>query len=172
MSVNKWCFHNFHEDVRNFNYMKSIPFCTFSDVSTENDYKLIASILDYIHYDQNKFISIGPTVSSFGISLNPDNVKDINFLLNSCQFSFVLSSDIKDTNFLIKSILSGIIPICNIKHPFIKQMGLSSYAVDVSKQNILDKLTEIMYYPHIYHNRTYRLSWQYYNKIQKWKNNR
>lgn len=168
MRINKWCFSNFDKDICNFNYIKSLPFCIFSDSSDPN-YPLVGNVLDSICYDRDKLVVIGEQSPPFGYHLHIDDNKVYNALLNSCQFSFVLSPLIEDTPYLIQSILAGIIPICNEEHPYIKQLGLSSYAVDVQKENILDKLVEIKYNQHIFHHKTYWLSWKYYNAVKKFR---
>ena len=167
--LNKWAFKGFNRNVRNFNYLKTLPFCTFSDQKNPN-YDLIEQILDYIKFDKNKFINIGQKQAPFGVTVYPSDEKQYESLLNSCQFSFVFTSDITETHFLIQSVLAGIVPICNFNHLYIKALGLQRYATRPDLLNVLDKLSEIMYYQHIYHYKTYWLSWKYNNQIQKWRN--
>lgn len=164
---NQWLFKGFHKEIRNFNYLKSLPFCTFSDLK-DPKYELIGNILDEIKFDRNKFINIGQSPGPFGINVNVSDTKQYESLLNSCQFSFIFTTDITETHYLIQSVLAGVIPICNANHCFIKRLGLQSYATLPDRFNVLDKFGEIMYYKHIYHYRTYKLGWQYWNKIQKW----
>lgn len=166
MKLNKWCFYDFKEEICNYNYVKTIPFCTFSESSFQ-DYRLIGDVLDSIYYDRDKLVVIGDQSPPFGYHVVTDNDKDKNILLNSCQFGFALSPSIKDTNIIIRCVLAGVIPICNEDHPYVKQLGLKSFSVDLDKQNIIDKLYEIKYNQHIYHHKIYQLSWKYHNRIKK-----
>ena len=169
MRINKFIFQDFNDNIVNYNYLKSIPFCTFSD-NPSQDYNLIKEVLEGIGYDINKLVSIGKKVAPYGVSINPSEIEDKNQLLNSCQFSLVFGYSLKDSEYLITSVLAGIIPICNNQHPFIKQMGLKYFSTSINKTNILDLLRKHMYYQHIVMNKIYWLSWNYHNQIQKWKN--
>lgn len=169
--INKWIFKDFKEDIQNYNFQKTLPFCTFSSIKNI-DYDLIGEVLDFLKYDRDKFISIGNIQAPFGITIEPENNHVLNQLLNSIEFSFVLTKDISEINYIIKSILAGIIPICHKDLLYLKQMGLQEYSVYPFKNNIVDKILYMMYHKNSYHYNTYWLSWKYNNQIKKWNRNR
>lgn len=167
MRINKFIFKDFKEDIVNYNYIKTIPFVTFSDLENPQ-YDIIEESLNILGYDLDQLVIIGEKPSPFGFKVNPINNKDINELLNSCQFSFVLTDKTNEVNYLIKSVLAGIVPICNINHPLVKNLGLKSYSTYLQENNIVDLIRKHIYNWHIIRYRTYWLSWKYHNQIKKW----
>jgi hypothetical protein len=170
MYIKKWLFKDFKEDVVNYNYYKTVPFCTFSDIKNPN-YPLIEETLDYMGYNKDTFVSIGKTTAPFGISVNPLNVKSNNELLNSCQMSFIFDESIDSTPFIIKSVLAGIMPIHSEEYMFSKKLGISKYSTVLSPNNIIFKIKEILDKGNIFQYDIYWKSWNYHNQVKKWKNN-
>ena len=171
MNISKWFFVNFKSNLRNFNYLKQIPFCTWSDIKSTN-YDLIAKILEKIDLDKKLLVSIGQTQAPYGITINPDNDKVLGQLLNSCQYSFVFTSRSDETDYLLKTVLCGVIPICNLNHVFISKLGLKSFATLMDLENLVDKLVEIKYNQHIFKHRVSLLSWNYGQQLKKWNKNK
>ncbi len=169
MIINKWFFCDFKKDISNLVYLRTLPFITFSDLKNVN-YDLIGKILDTIHLDRKLLISIGKTQAPFGMTVDLQG-KQLNVLLNSAVYSFVLTDKMSETPFLLESVLGGVIPICNLNHVFIKRLGLQSFATLPDYDNVLDKLCEIKYHQHIYNYRIALLSWNYRNQWKKWNKN-
>ena len=167
MNISKWFFVNFKSNLRNFNYLKQIPFCTWSDIKSTN-YDLIAKILEKIDLDKKLLVSIGQTQAPYGITINPDNDKVLGQLLNSCQYSFVFTDKSDETDYLLKTVLCGVIPICNFNHTHIKRLGLSSFATRTDYENILSKLCEIKFNQHIFNYHVNLLAWKYSQQTKKW----
>lgn len=167
MRINRWLFKDFKENIQNYNYIKTIEFCTFSDLKNPN-YELIGKVLDKMSYNKDIFISIGNTKAPFGVTINPQNNKEMNNLLNSCRFSFVLTKDILETKYLIRSVLAGIYPICNLNHVFVKQLGLLKYATLPDEENILYQIGEILDKKHIFHYDIYHKGYKYFKLINRW----
>lgn len=167
-TVNKWFFKNFRADIRNLYFLKQIPFITFSDLSNPR-YDIIEKILDKVNLDKKLLVSVGEKQAPFGMTVNPEG-EQLNLLLNSATYSFVLTDRIEETDYLLKSVLAGIIPICSNKHVFIKRLGLKGFATNIDFPSILDKLCEIKYYQNISNRKIALLSWKYRNQLTKWKN--
>lgn len=168
MKISKWLFKDFPENVVNYNYVKTIPFCAFSDTGQEN-YGMISDVLDSIGYNKELFVSIGKVVPPFGIHAFIEDNNQYNQLLNSCQISFVLQSDLSAKNDIIRSTLAGIMPICNKKFVFSKQLSLQKYMVDNTVESISSKIKEILDRGHIYKYDIYWKSWKYNNQVKKWR---
>ena len=140
-TISKYFFSNFNEPIQNFHFYKTIPFCTFSDLE-DPKYDLIERILDKLSYNKETFVSIGNKTAPFGITVNPTNTKDLETLLNSCQFSFCLTEKTGETDYILRSVLGGIWPICFYKHPYIKKIGLIRYAVGLDYNEIVSKIKD------------------------------
>lgn len=168
MNINKWFFKDFTQDISNLRFLRTIPFCTFSDLK-DNNYDLIAKLLDKINLDKNTLISIGIHQAPFGFTINPEDDRDLNVLLNSCKYSFIFTKRQDETNYLLKLILAGVIPICDSSHIFCKRLGLMSFATDCRRyERVLDKMCEIKYHQHIFNYRIALLSWKARNQWKKW----
>ncbi len=112
-------------------------------------------------------VSLGKTQAPFGTTVDIEG-KDLNELLNSAKYAFILTKDIKETDYLLMSVLAEVIPICNINHTYIKKLGLKNFATLPDEHNVLDLLTKMKICNKIY---TYRISlksWQFRNQWKKW----
>lgn len=167
MYINKWFFKDFRAEIRDLGYVKQIPFMSFSDLKN-NDYELIGRVLDRIHYNRELLLSIGQKQAPFGATVSPDNDKELNILLNSCAYSFILNKDITENHYLLKSVLATVIPICNINNCMINKLGLKTFATQPDYENIISKLCEIKSAQHVYNRRIRLLSWKYFLQIKKW----
>lgn len=167
MIINKWFFQGFKESVKNEFFHKTIPFCAFSDLDYPQ-YDLIESFMDSIGYNKDLVLSIGETKAPFGHTLYPDNPSDMNTLLNSCEVSFVFSNKIRDTNYLLKSVLAGIIPICNSEHLYVKKLGLERFSIIPNLENLHEKMSFIKKKSYINSYYIWSLSQKYLRQCKKW----
>lgn len=168
MYINKWLFKDFDLKISNFNFQKTIPFCSFSDLDEPN-YDLIASSLDILGYDKDMMVFIGQNAPSFGIHINPTDPLQYEQLLNSVQMSFIFDKLHDHKKYIIQSVLAGVMPICNINDTYTKFFGLSKkYGVVLTPQNIAAKVREILDKGRIYQYDIYWKSWNYHQQIKKW----
>ena len=166
MRINKHFFQNLDINTYSGCFVKTIPFCTFSDLK-DPQYELIEKILNKIQYNKDLLISIGKKKAPFGVTVFPDDKKTLLDLYNSCQFSFVFTRDISETQYLLKSVLAGIIPICNEDHLYIKKLGLSRYSTDITLFDIVDTLSHIKNNPMFETLKINQLSWRYNRAMNK-----
>ncbi len=167
MIINKWFFQYFKSDIKNLNFIKTIPFITWSDLQNPR-YELIESVLKKIGYNKDLLISVGQKPAPFGITILPENDDIYNELLNSCNLSFVFAETGKENDYLLKSVLAGVMPICDINHISIKRLGLTSFAATPDVDSIENKLNEILDKKHIFQYRIWKLSQQYRRKYLRW----
>ena len=165
--INKWFFYNFKNDLQNLRYLKQLPFITFSDIQNPR-YDIIEKIFDKINYNKELLVSIGENKAPFGITINPTNDKELEQLLNSAKYAFVLTDRADERDYLLKCVLCGVMPICDQNQRSIKKLGLKSFATVVSYENCLDLLCKIKYYNHIYDYRINLLAWKYRLQLKKW----
>jgi len=166
MNISKWFFKDFKQDIRNLCYLKQIPFICFSDEKDIN-YDLIGEILDKVQLNRELLVSIGKKQAPFGMTVSPDD-KTLNILLNSSIYSIIFTKDIEETDYLLRSVLAGVIPICNMNHPYYKKLGLKNFATLMDFENIIDKLCFIKYNQVIFNRRISLLSWKYRLQYNKW----
>lgn len=169
MVINKWFFKDFHNNLYNAFYTKTLPFCTFSDLKNPR-YDLIEEFFNYVKLDKNILINIGETKGPFGMTINPNNDKDFNILLNSINIAFVFTTDIDETKYLIKSVLGGIYPICDINHVYIKKLGLKKYAINPNLDDLLKKVTYFSKRSYGMSRNIWFLSQKYRRQVEKWNN--
>ncbi len=167
MIINKWYFQKFKEDIQNQNFLKTLPFVTFSDLQNPR-YDLLAGVLEKVDFDKDTLISIGQKEAPYGLTLLPPDPKDYNLLLNSCRISFVLTDTMDENDYLIKSVMAGIMPICDKNHISIKRLGLTRYSVEPNLNSIVDKLNEILDNKHIFKYHIWKLSQKYRRQYLKW----
>lgn len=163
--ISKWFFKDFKENISNLYYSKQLPFLCYSDIST--DYSIIGAILDRINLNKSLLVSVGKTQAPFGVTINASG-DDLNKLLNSCQYCFIMTDKIEDTNYLLKTVLANIIPICNKNHIFINQLGLKDFACGNSYKEIINKLINIRQNQKIYDFKISLFSWKYNQQLKKW----
>lgn len=165
--ISKYFFKDLDNSISNLYYTKGLPFLAWSDLKSTN-YDIIGRILDRINLNKSLLVSVGKTQAPFGMTVNPDNGTDLNKLLNSCKYSFVMTDKMAETDYILKCVLANITPICNLNHIFIKHLGLKSFATLNDFDNILDKLCEIKIKSHIFNYKTALLSWKYNRQLNKW----
>lgn len=166
INISKWFFKDIDAEIYNLYYSKTIPFVCWSDLESTN-YDIIGHILDRINLNKSLLVSVGKTQAPFGVTIDAKG-DDVNKLLNSCKYSFIMTDKIAETDYLLKCVLANITPIVNLNHCMIKQLGLSSYATLNDYENILDKLCEIKINKHIFDYKTALLSWKYNRQLNKW----
>lgn len=166
--ISKYFFKDLDNSISNLYYTKGLPFLAWSDLKSTN-YDIIGRILDRINLNKSLLVSVGKTQAPFGMTVNPDNGPDLNKLLNSCKYSFVMTDKMAETDYILKCVLANITPIVNLNHCMIKRLGLLSYATLNDEHNILDKLCEIKLNQHIFNYKTALLSWKYNRNLNKWR---
>lgn len=167
MRISKWFFKDFSRDISNLYFRKTLDFLAYSDLESTN-YEVIGKILDTIGFDKNTLVSLGKKQSPFGVTVDIEDDETLNILLNSCRYAFVMTPKMDETNYILQTVLAGIIPICNLNHIYIKKLHLCQFATLNDYDNILDKLCEIRYNQKISEYKVSLLSWKYKNKLKKW----
>jgi hypothetical protein len=142
----------------------------YSDLDSTR-YDIIGKVLDTINLDRNLLLSIGDKKAPFGITVNFKDDETLNTLLNSCKYGFVMTDKIEETNYILQTVLAGIIPICNMNHIFLKKLGLESMGTNNDFHNLIDKLGYIKYHNKIFERKISLLSWKYRNNYKKWRKN-
>ncbi len=166
-AISKWFFKDFKYDLKNLIYLKQIPFLCWSDLDNPK-YEIIEKVLDRIGINKDLLISVGQNQAPFGMTVNFETDKELEQLLNSATYIFCLTDKQKDTDFLIKSVMCGVIPICDKNHTFIKGLGLERFSCEPDYKNVLDLMYNIKYYQKINDYKIALLSWKYRNQWKKW----
>lgn len=167
LSINKWLFYNVDDDISNRNFLKTLPFCVFTD--QDINYDLIEKVLEKAVFNKDLLVGIGSKTPKFGVHVNPLG-ESLDTLLNSCRFSLILSSKPSDAYFMVKSVLASVMPICDVRHPFLRQLKLQDFAVEVNVDSIVDKLNDINKNPIDFRIKIDKLSLKYkkqWNKLHK-----